>query len=41
MISDLPGPTGGHLEIVTGAMILVNELGITIQNGQSTKRCLA
>jgi uncharacterized protein involved in type VI secretion and phage assembly len=35
MISDLPGPTGGiMLKSMTGAMILVNELGITIQNGQ-------
>jgi uncharacterized protein involved in type VI secretion and phage assembly len=34
-ISDLPGPTGGiMLKSTTGAMILVNELGITIQNGQ-------
>jgi uncharacterized protein involved in type VI secretion and phage assembly len=35
MISDLPGPTGGiMLKSTTGAMILVNELGITITNGQ-------
>ena len=35
VISDLPGPTGGiMLKSTTGAMILVNELGITIQNGQ-------
>lgn len=34
-ISDLPGPTGGiMLKSMTGAMILINELGITIQNGQ-------
>jgi uncharacterized protein involved in type VI secretion and phage assembly len=34
-ISDLPGPTGGiMLKSQTGAMILVNDLGITIQNGQ-------
>jgi hypothetical protein len=34
-ISDLPGPTGGiMLKSMTGAMILVNELGITITNGQ-------
>lgn len=34
-ISDLPGPTGGiMLKSTTGAMILVNELGITISNGQ-------
>jgi uncharacterized protein involved in type VI secretion and phage assembly len=35
VISDLPGPTGGiMLKSTTGAMILVNELGITISNGQ-------
>ena len=35
VISDLPGPTGGiMLKSTTGAMILVNELGITITNGQ-------
>jgi uncharacterized protein involved in type VI secretion and phage assembly len=35
MISDLPGPTGGiMLKSMTGAMILVNEMGIIIQNGQ-------
>ena len=34
-ISDLPGPTGGiMLKSMTGAMILVNDLGITITNGQ-------
>jgi len=34
-ISDLPGPTGGiMLKSMAGAMILINELGITIQNGQ-------
>lgn len=34
-ISDLPGPTGGiMLKSTTGAMILVNDLGITITNGQ-------
>jgi uncharacterized protein involved in type VI secretion and phage assembly len=34
-ISDLPGPTGGiMLKSTTGAMILVNDLGITISNGQ-------
>jgi uncharacterized protein involved in type VI secretion and phage assembly len=34
-ISDVPGPTGGiMLKSQTGAMILVNDLGITIQNGQ-------
>jgi uncharacterized protein involved in type VI secretion and phage assembly len=34
-ISDLPGPTGGiMLKSTTGAMIVVNDLGITISNGQ-------
>ncbi len=35
LISDLPGPTGGiMLKTTAGAMILINELGITISNGQ-------
>jgi len=35
MISDAPGPTGGlMLKSMTGAMILINELGIQISNGQ-------
>jgi uncharacterized protein involved in type VI secretion and phage assembly len=35
MISDTPGPTGGiMLKSTTGAMILINEIGITISNGQ-------
>jgi uncharacterized protein involved in type VI secretion and phage assembly len=34
-ISDLPGPTGGiMLKSLTGAMILVNDVGITISNGK-------
>jgi uncharacterized protein involved in type VI secretion and phage assembly len=34
-ISDLPGPTGGILlKTATGAMIMINEVGITISNGQ-------
>ena len=34
-ISDVPGPTGGILlKAKTGATIMVNDLGITIQNGQ-------
>lgn len=34
-ISDLPGPTGGiMLKSTTGAMIVVNDLGIIIQNGK-------
>jgi uncharacterized protein involved in type VI secretion and phage assembly len=35
MISDVPGPTGGILlKSTTGAMIVINETGITISNGQ-------
>jgi uncharacterized protein involved in type VI secretion and phage assembly len=35
MISDLPGPTGGILiKSTTGALISVNDLGITISNGK-------
>ena len=35
VISDLPGPTGGiMLKSTTGAMILVNDTGITITNGK-------
>ena len=35
MISDMPGPTGGILlKSATGAMIAINETGITISNGQ-------
>jgi hypothetical protein len=35
MISDLPGPTGGILlKSTTGAMIMVNDIGITISNGK-------
>ncbi len=34
-ISDLPGPTGGiMLKSTTGAMIVVNDVGITISNGK-------
>lgn len=34
-ISDLPGPTGGiMLKSLTGALILVNDVGITISNGK-------
>jgi hypothetical protein len=41
-ISDLPGPTGGiMLKSVTGAMILVNEIGITISNGQGATLIMA
>jgi uncharacterized protein involved in type VI secretion and phage assembly len=35
MISDVPGPTGGILlKTSTGAMIAVNDTGITISNGK-------
>lgn len=35
VISDLPGPTGGiMLKSTTGALILVNDIGITISNGK-------
>jgi uncharacterized protein involved in type VI secretion and phage assembly len=34
-ISDLPGPTGGVLlKIASGAMIAINDVGITITNGK-------
>ena len=35
MISDVPGPTGGILlKSSSGASIAINDLGITISNGQ-------
>jgi uncharacterized protein involved in type VI secretion and phage assembly len=35
MLSDVPGPTGGILlKSTTGALIAINETGITISNGQ-------
>jgi hypothetical protein len=35
LISDMPGPTGGiMLKSTTGAMIIVNDTGIYIQNGK-------
>jgi len=35
MISDLPGPTGGILlKSSTGALIAINDVGITISNGK-------
>jgi len=41
-ISDLPGPTGGiMLKSTTGAMIVVNDLGITISNGKGATIVLA
>jgi hypothetical protein len=41
-ISDVPGPTGGiMLKTTTGAMILVNDIGITISNGKGATIVLA
>ncbi|MDH4198157.1 MAG: phage baseplate assembly protein V [Candidatus Aminicenantes bacterium] len=35
VISDLPGPAGGiMLKSMTGAMIMINDVGITITNGK-------
>jgi uncharacterized protein involved in type VI secretion and phage assembly len=35
ILSDMPGPTGGILlKSISGAMIAINDLGITITNGQ-------
>lgn len=35
LLSDVPGPTGGiMLRSTTGAMVLVNDMGITISNGK-------
>ena len=35
IISDLPGPTGGiTIKCITGAMIMVNDIGISITNGK-------
>lgn len=42
IISDLPGPTGGiMLKSTTGAMILVNDIGITISNGKGAMITMA
>ena len=41
-ISDLPGPTGGlMLKSTTGAVILVNDVGITISNGKGASIVMA
>lgn len=41
-ISDVPGPTGGiMLKSTTGAMISVNDIGITISNGKGATVVLA
>ncbi|MUL34948.1 phage baseplate assembly protein V [Gloeocapsopsis dulcis] len=42
LISDVPGPTGGiMLKSTTGAMILVNDTGITISNGKGATIVMA
>jgi uncharacterized protein involved in type VI secretion and phage assembly len=42
MLSDMPGPTGGILlKTATGALISINETGITISNGQGATIVLA
>jgi hypothetical protein len=41
-ISDVPGPTGGiMLKSTTGAMIIVNDTGIYIQNGKGASLIMA
>jgi uncharacterized protein involved in type VI secretion and phage assembly len=41
-ISDLPGPTGGILlKTTTGAMISINDIGITISNGKGATIVMA
>lgn len=41
-ISDVPGPTGGILlKTITGAMIAINDVGITISNGKGATIVLA
>lgn len=41
-ISDVPGPTGGiMLKSTTGAMILINDIGITISNGKGATIIMA
>jgi hypothetical protein len=40
-ISDLPGPTGGiMIKTLTGASIMINDLGIIIQNGKGASIAL-
>ncbi|GIV60243.1 hypothetical protein GQ464_002005 [Rhodocaloribacter litoris] len=41
MISDVPGTGGIMLKSTTGAMILVNDLGITISNGKGATIVMA
>lgn len=41
-LSDLPGPAGGILmKTATGAMIMVNDVGITISNGKGASIVMA
>ena len=41
-LSDLPGPAGGILiKTLTGAMIMVNDVGITISNGKGASIVMA
>jgi hypothetical protein len=42
LISDLPGPAGGIiLKSMTGAMIMVNDVGITLSNGMGATLVMA
>ena len=42
VISDVPGPTGGIiLKTTTGASIMINDVGIVIQNGKGASITLA
>ncbi len=41
MISDVPGTGGIMLKSTTGAMILVNDIGITISNGKGATIVMA
>ncbi|HET8631521.1 MAG TPA: phage baseplate assembly protein V [Thermomicrobiales bacterium] len=42
VVSDAPGPAGGiQIKTTTGAMILVNDVGITISNGKGATIVLA
>lgn len=42
MISDVPGPTGGILlKTLTGALISINDVGITLSNGKGATIVLA
>jgi uncharacterized protein involved in type VI secretion and phage assembly len=42
LISDVPGPTGGFLlKTTTGALISINDVGITISNGKGATIVMA